>query len=62
MVGARDMVFPSVNMLSFWRFFVAVAVFMASFFVPGGPTGAGWTLYPPQTILEVHQDQEWVFC
>ncbi len=24
---------------------------MASFFVPGGPTGAGWTLYPPQTIL-----------
>jgi len=23
---------------------------MASFFVPGGPTGAGWTLYPPQSI------------
>ena len=23
----------------------------ASFFVPGGPTGAGWTLYPPQAIL-----------
>ena len=22
-----------------------------SFFVPGGPTGAGWTLYPPQAIL-----------
>jgi cytochrome c oxidase subunit 1 len=52
MVGARDMVFPYVNMLSFWMFFVAVAVLMASFFVPGGPTGAGWTLYPPQTILE----------
>ena len=46
------MVFPYVNMLSFWMFFVAVAVLMASFFVPGGPTGAGWTLYPPQTILE----------
>ena len=26
MVGARDMVFPYVNMLSFWMFFVAVAV------------------------------------
>ena len=26
-------------------------VLMASFFVPGGPTGAGWTLYPPQAIL-----------
>ena len=24
---------------------------LASFFVPGGPTGAGWTLYPPQAIL-----------
>ena len=52
MVGARDMVFPYVNMISFWMFFVAVAVLMASFFVPGGPTGSGWTLYPPQAILE----------
>ena len=52
MVGARDMVFPYVNMLSFWMFFVAVAVLMASFFVPGGPTGSGWTLYPPQAILD----------
>jgi cytochrome c oxidase subunit 1 len=24
---------------------------VASFFAPGGPTGAGWTLYPPQAIL-----------
>ena len=51
MVGARDMVFPYVNMVSFWMFFIAVCVLMASFFVPGGPTGAGWTLYPPQAIL-----------
>jgi len=52
MVGARDMVFPYVNMLSFWIYLLAVAVLVASFFVPGGPTGAGWTLYPPQAILE----------
>jgi len=51
MVGARDMVFPYVNMLSFWVYLLAVAVLVASFFVPGGPTGAGWTLYPPQAIL-----------
>ena len=50
MVGARDMVFPYVNMLSFWLFLVAVMVLLSSFFVPGGPTGGGWTLYPPQTI------------
>jgi cytochrome c oxidase subunit 1 len=51
MVGARDMVFPFVNMLSYWAYFLSVVVLMASFLVPGGPTGAGWTLYPPQAIL-----------
>ncbi len=51
MVGARDMVFPFVNMMSYWVYLLSVLVLMASFFVPGGPTGAGWTLYPPQAIL-----------
>ncbi len=51
MVGARDMVFPYVNMLSYWIYLLAVLVLAATFFVPGGPTGAGWTLYPPQAIL-----------
>jgi cytochrome c oxidase subunit 1 len=49
MCGARDMVFPYVNMLSYWIYFLVV-VLVASFFVPGGSTGAGWTLYPPQAI------------
>ena len=44
------MAFPYVNMLSYWAFVVAVVVLLASFFVLGGPTGAGWTLYPPQAI------------
>ncbi|MCA1442576.1 cytochrome c oxidase subunit I [Ensifer sp. IC4062] len=51
MVGARDMVFPYANMLSYWIYLLAVLVLAASFFAPGGPTGAGWTLYPPQAIL-----------
>ncbi|MFD2342075.1 cytochrome c oxidase subunit I [Sinorhizobium terangae] len=51
MVGARDMVFPYANMLSYWIYLLAVLVLVASFFAPGGPTGAGWTLYPPQAIL-----------
>ncbi|WP_241665552.1 cytochrome c oxidase subunit I [Teichococcus oryzae] len=51
MVGARDMAFPYLNMLSYWTYLLAVLVLMSSFFVPGGPTGAGWTLYPPQAIL-----------
>ncbi|HYZ33898.1 MAG TPA: cytochrome c oxidase subunit I [Crenalkalicoccus sp.] len=51
MLGARDMVFPYVNMLSYWIYLLAVLVLVAGFFAPGGPTGAGWTLYPPQAIL-----------
>ena len=51
MVGARDMVFPYVNMVSYWIYLFAVLILLASFFVPGGPTGSGWTLYPPQAIL-----------
>ncbi|KAA3447610.1 cytochrome c oxidase subunit I [Mesorhizobium sp. SARCC-RB16n] len=50
MVGARDMVFPYVNMLSYWIYLLAVLVLVGGFFAPGGPTGAGWTLYPPQAI------------
>ena len=44
------MVFPYMNMLSFWVYLLSVIVLLASLFVPGGPTGAGWTLYPPQAI------------
>ncbi|MEE8245411.1 MAG: cbb3-type cytochrome c oxidase subunit I, partial [Pseudomonadales bacterium] len=43
MCGARDMVFPYVNMISYWVYLAAVLLLVASFFVPGGPTGAGWT-------------------
>jgi hypothetical protein len=35
MVGARDMVFPYVNMLSYWLYLLSVVVLMASFFVTG---------------------------
>ncbi len=59
MVGARDMVFPYLNMLSYWAYLLAVIVLMVSFFVPGGPTGAGWTLYPPQAILPGTPGTDW---
>src|SRR4249920_1430855 len=59
MVGARDMVFPYVNMVSYWVYLFAVLLLMASFFVPGGSTGAGWTLYPPQAILAGTPGANW---
>ncbi|WIO73492.1 cytochrome c oxidase subunit I [Porticoccaceae bacterium LTM1] len=58
-VGARDMVFPFVNMLSYWFYLLAVIILIASFFVPGGPTGAGWTLYPPQAISTGTPGTDW---
>jgi len=33
MVGARDMVFPYVNMISYWVYLLAVLILVASFFV-----------------------------
>ena len=59
MIGARDMVFPYLNMLSFWTYLLSVIVLLASFFVPGGPSGAGWTLYPPQSILQGTPGYDW---
>src|SRR4051794_17427237 len=50
-IGARDMAFPVLNMLSFWTTFVALAVLLASLFVEGGAPISGWTAYPPLSAL-----------
>ena len=55
MVGARDMVFPFMNMLSFWFYLLSVIVLLASFFVPGGPTGAGWTFIRRRLFCQAPQ-------
>ncbi|MCH8865406.1 MAG: cytochrome c oxidase subunit I [Proteobacteria bacterium] len=59
MIGARDMVFPYMNMVSYWLYLVSVIILLSSFFVTGGPTGAGWTLYPPQAILPGTPGTDW---
>ena len=50
-IGAADMAFPVLNMLSFWVTFVGLCVLVASFFVVGGPASGGWTAYPPLSAL-----------
>ncbi len=50
-IGAADMAFPILNMLSFWVTFVGLCVLVASFFVVGGPASGGWTAYPPLSAL-----------
>ncbi|NMG04322.1 cytochrome c oxidase subunit I [Azoarcus taiwanensis] len=50
MIGASDMAFARMNNWSFWLLPPAAILLIASFFVPGGATAAGWTLYPPLSI------------
>jgi len=50
-IGAADMAFPVINMLSFWTTFLALAVMVAAFFVPSGAPISGWTAYPPLSAL-----------
>ncbi len=59
MCGSRDMVFPYMNMLSVWVYALSVVILLASFFAPGGATGAGWTLYPPQAITAGTPGTDW---
>ncbi len=50
-IGAADMAFPTLNMLSFWLTFLSLTVLMAAFFVTGGPPISGWTAYAPLSAL-----------
>jgi len=50
-VGARDMASPFMNMLSYWFFFIAGIIMLASIFVETGPFSGGWTAYPPLSAL-----------
>jgi cytochrome c oxidase subunit 1 len=53
-IGADDMAFPILNMLSFWTTFVGLCVLVSAIFASGGsvigPTG-GWTGYPPLSAI-----------
>ncbi|HEX2848894.1 MAG TPA: cbb3-type cytochrome c oxidase subunit I [Chitinophagaceae bacterium] len=50
-VGARDMASPFLNMLSYWFFFLASVIMIASMFLQTGPASGGWTMYPPLSAL-----------
>jgi len=59
MVGARDMAFPRLNMLSVWTFALSSLVLLISFFVPGGAAAAGWTGYPPLSAKPIYTGVDW---
>lgn len=45
MIGAKDVAFPRLNLLSFYIFLAGAALVLTSMFVSGIDTG--WTFYPP---------------
>ena len=47
MIGADDMAFPTLNMLSYWFMWPSFIFMTMSFFVTGGASASGWTSYPP---------------
>jgi cytochrome c oxidase subunit 1 len=47
MLGADDMAFPLLNMMSYWIFLVSGVVLVLSLTAPGGGAATGWTVYPP---------------
>jgi len=50
-VGARDMASPMLNMLSYWFFLASSIVMLISLYIETGPASAGWTIYPPLSVL-----------
>jgi cytochrome c oxidase subunit 1 len=50
-IGAADMAFPVLNMLSFWFTFVSFLVMLAAFYVSGGAPISGWTGYVPLSAI-----------
>jgi cytochrome c oxidase subunit 1 len=46
MIGAKDMAFPKLNMLSYWFMWPAFIIILLAFYAEGGGPAAGWTSYP----------------
>lgn len=59
MIGARDMAFPVLNMLSFWVGALSGLIMLAGFFVPGGHAAGGWTAYAPLSAVPEYSGVEW---
>jgi cytochrome c oxidase subunit 1 len=59
MIGARDMAFPLLNMLSFWVTFCAGLIMLSGFFVEGGHAAAGWTSYAPLSAVPSYTGVNW---
>ncbi|MBI4679974.1 MAG: cbb3-type cytochrome c oxidase subunit I, partial [Nitrospirae bacterium] len=49
-IGARDVAFPKINLMSWWFYITGALTIIASLFTGGGPPDTGWTFYVPYSI------------
>ncbi len=49
-IGARDMAFPRINLLSWWFYVSGAIIVFLSLFTGGGPVDTGWTFYAPYSL------------
>jgi cytochrome c oxidase subunit I len=59
-IGAIDMAFPKLNMMSYWVYFCGGVTMLASFFVPGGAANSGWTSYAPLSVIATTGQTMWL--
>jgi len=60
-IGAIDMTFPRINMVSFQCYAWGGVVMFVSFFIPGGAAQAGWTSYSPlATVIPTDGQTFWL--
>jgi cytochrome c oxidase subunit 1 len=50
MIGARDVSFPRLNLMSWYFFISGAAIVFISLFTGNGPPDTGWTFYVPYSI------------
>jgi cytochrome c oxidase subunit 1 len=50
MIGAKDVQFPRLNLLSWWLFLSGAILAVLALFTGGGPPDTGWTFYAPYSI------------
>ncbi|REJ74622.1 MAG: cytochrome C oxidase subunit I [Acidobacteria bacterium] len=61
-IGAADMAFPRLNMLSYWIYLAGGVLMVSSFFAPGGAAAAGWTSYPPLASVATVGQTLWLLA
>ena len=59
-IGARDMAFPRLNMMSFWTAVPGGILIIYSFFVEGGAAQSGWTSYAPLSAIQPRGQTIWL--